>query len=112
VFAFRDHSGRLIGPTGVGNRIVKLARPAGVKISMKKLRRGFGCYHAARQPAQILQKLMRHANIATTMAFCANVDAAVEAAVLKGRECSVLRNSGAKADAEEAEEIGTTSELS
>jgi integrase len=85
VFAFHDRSGRPIGPTGVGNRIVKLARLAGVKITMKTLRRGFGCYHAARQPAQVLQKLMRHANIATTMAYYANVDDAVEAAVSAGR---------------------------
>jgi integrase len=86
VFAFRAKSGRPIGPTGVGNRIVKLARLAGVKITMKTLRRGFGCYHAARQPAQVLQKLMRHANIATTMAYYANVDDAVEGAVMNGRD--------------------------
>jgi hypothetical protein len=33
-------------------------------------------------PAQVLQRLMRHANIATTMGFYANVDDAAMAAVL------------------------------
>ena len=49
---------------------------------MKALRRGFGCRYAGKVPAQVLQKLMRHVNIKTTMDFYANVDAAVEEAVL------------------------------
>ena len=58
---------------------------------MKVLRKGFGCYYAGRVPAQVLQKLMRHAHIATTMAFYANVDAAAEQAVLS-RQCNTLRS--------------------
>jgi hypothetical protein len=49
---------------------------------MHSLRKGFGCRYASHVPAQVLQKLMRHANIKTTMDYYANVDAAVEAAVL------------------------------
>jgi integrase len=58
---------------------------------MRTLRRGFGCRYAGKVPAQVLQRLMRHANITTTMQFYANVDAAVEEAVL-GQECNTPRN--------------------
>jgi integrase len=85
VFDFQGPNGDRVGLRAVGARVIRLARLAGVKITMKTLRRGFGCYHAARQPAQVLRKLMRHANISTTMAFYANVDDAVEAAVRNGR---------------------------
>jgi hypothetical protein len=48
---------------------------------MRTLRRGIGCRYAGKVPAQVLQKLMRHASITTTMNFYANVDdAAMEAA--------------------------------
>jgi integrase len=89
VFDFRGPDGCPIGPTAIGMRVIKLAQLAGVRITMKTLRRGFACYHAARQPAQVLQKLMRHANIATTMAYYSNVDSAVEAAVANGRQSGV-----------------------
>jgi hypothetical protein len=49
---------------------------------MHSLRKGFGCRYAAKVPAQVLQKLMRHSNIKTTMDYYANVDDAVEQAVL------------------------------
>ena len=58
---------------------------------MHKLRKGFGCRYAGRVPAQVLQKLMRHSNIAITMTYYANVDAAVEEAVL-GPQRNGLRN--------------------
>jgi hypothetical protein len=38
--------------------------------------------YAARVPAQVLQKLRRHASIKTTMDFYANVDDAVREAIL------------------------------
>jgi integrase len=66
----------------IGERVIRLAKKAGVKLTMHSLRRGFGCRYAGKVPAQVLQRLMRHSNIATTMAFYANVDAAVEEAVL------------------------------
>ncbi len=75
----------------VSHRISKMARQAVVRLTMKSLRRGFGCYWAARVPAQVLQKLMRHANIKTTMDYYVNVDdAAVQA--IRGRE-PFIRNS-------------------
>jgi integrase len=81
VFHFTDHSGRPIGEVAVSHRVVDLAKRAGVKLTMRTLRKGFGCYYASRVPAQVLQKLMRHADIKTTMNYYANVDDAVQAAV-------------------------------
>src|SRR5262249_19009903 len=69
----------------------KIAKAAGVRLTMKSLRRGFGCRYAGKVPAQVLQKLMRHSNIAITMDYYANVDAAVEEAVL-GAQRNTSRN--------------------
>jgi integrase len=94
VFHFADGRGRVISPGGVSKRVRDLARRAGLKLSMHTLRKGFGCRYAGRVPAQVLQKLMRHANIRTTMDFYANVDAAVEEAVF-GPRCNTSRNTPA-----------------
>jgi integrase len=59
-----------------------MARQAGVKLTMHSLRKGFLCRYAAKVTAQVLKGLARHANITTTMDYYANVDEAVEAAVL------------------------------
>jgi hypothetical protein len=83
-----DRSGKLVGDVAVSNRVTELARQAGVRLSMKSLRRGFGCRYAAKVPAQVLQRLMRHASIKTTMDYYANVDDAVMEAVLGGRRNS------------------------
>jgi integrase len=78
---------------GVSQRVRYLAKRAGVRLSMKTLRQGFGSHYAARVPAQVLQKLMRHASLKTTMTYYANVDDAVMEAVLgSGRNSS--RNTG------------------
>ncbi|HEX5272519.1 MAG TPA: tyrosine-type recombinase/integrase, partial [Gemmataceae bacterium] len=71
-----------IGLNGIGERVIRLAKKAGVRLTMHSLRKGFGCRYAGKVPAQVLQRLMRHANIQTTMAFYANVDEAVMNAVL------------------------------
>ncbi len=81
-------------PKGISERIIRLAKKAGVKLSMHSLRRGFGCRYAGKVSAHVLQRLMRHANIATTMNYYANIDAAVEDAVL-GAECNSLCNTPA-----------------
>jgi integrase len=91
---FRFISRKTGGPlsvTAVSAKIGKLAKKAGVKLTMKTLRKGFGCRYAGKVPAQVLQKLMRHANISTTMDFYANIDQAVEEAVL-GAERNTPRN--------------------
>jgi integrase len=94
VFRFVDErakNNQPISVDAVSHRIVRLARQAGVKLTMRTLRRGFGCRYAGRVPAQVLQRLMRHSNIAITMDYYANVDAAVEEAVL-GSQRNTSRN--------------------
>jgi hypothetical protein len=49
---------------------------------MKSLRAGFGCRHAGRVSTHVLQRLMRHKSIQVTMDYYANVDDAVEEAIL------------------------------
>jgi integrase len=90
VFRFVARDGHPLGTNRISERIVRLAKKAGVKLSMHSLRKGFGCYYAARVPAQVLQKLMRHANIALTMTYYANVDGAAVDAV---RQRNTSRNS-------------------
>jgi integrase len=92
VFRFEDGSGRPISRQSVGDRVIALAKLAGVKLTMKSLRRGFGCRYAGKVPAQVLQKLMRHSNITITMDYYANVDDAVMEAVL-GVNRNTSRNS-------------------
>jgi integrase len=95
VFRFIGRKG-LITVGGLSQNICLLARRAGVRLTMRSLRRGFGCRYAGKVPAQVLQKLMRHRNIKTTMDFYANVDDAVEEAVL-GPKCNRKRNTPAEA---------------
>jgi integrase len=81
VFHFEDKKGRPIKLVAVSHRVVTLAQKAGVKLSMKSLRRGFGCRYAGKVPAQVLQRLLRHSNIRVTMKYYANIDEAVEQAI-------------------------------
>jgi integrase len=97
VFRFLNQKGEPPPSVTVSYWVTRLARRAGVKLSMQSLRRGFGSYYAARVPAQVLQKLMRHASIRTTMDYYANVDDAVVQAVLDRR-----RNSGRNTGASES----------
>jgi integrase len=81
-FRFVAKDGHELALNTIGQKVSMLAAAAGVKLTMHGLRRGFGCRHAGRVPAQVLQKLMRHSNIKITMDYYANVDAAVEEAIL------------------------------
>jgi integrase len=90
VFRFTNHRGEVLGAGAVSQKVRALARKAGVRLTMKTLRKGFGCRYAGKVPAQVLQKLMRHANIKTTMDYYANIDDAVEEAVLGS--CNSSRN--------------------
>jgi hypothetical protein len=60
------HKKRRCHPRMMQYTIADLAQQAGVKMTIRALRRGFGCYWASRVPAQVLQKLMRHSSIALT----------------------------------------------
>ncbi len=90
VFRFPGERGEL-GAGGMSQRVAGLAKKAGVKLTMKALRRGFGCRYAGKVSAHVLQRLMRHANIKTTLDYYANIDAAVEEAIL-GPQRNTLRN--------------------
>lgn len=92
VFRFVTKGGRPLQAGGVSQRVIDLAAKAGVKLTMKSLRRGFGCRYAGKVSAHVLQKLMRHANIKTTLDYYANLDDAVEEAVL-GSKRNTSRNS-------------------
>jgi integrase len=72
-------------------RVRKIAQAAGVRLTFKSLRRGFGCRYAGKVSAQVLQKLMRHSSIKVTMDYYANVDDAAMEAVL-GPQRNRLRN--------------------
>jgi integrase len=104
VFRFVAKNGHPIGESAIGERIIRLAKKAGVKLTMHSLRKGFGCRYAGKVPAQVLQKLMRHSNISLTMAYYANVDDAAMEAVLGTRRNSSRNKppSGAEAIAEES----------
>jgi integrase len=94
LFRFVAKDGHEVGDIVVSHRVTELARQAGVRLTMKGQRKGFGCRYAGKVPAQVLQRLMRHADIKTTMGFYANVDEAVEAAVLGDQRNSSRNNAG------------------
>jgi integrase len=100
VFRFLNYLGRPLTPSGVSLMVTNLAKKAGVKLSMKTLRKGFGCRYAGEVSAQVLQRLMRHSNISVTMDYYANIDEAVENAV-RNRRRNSSRNSQGVAGREE-----------
>src|SRR5262245_5132035 len=55
VFTFVNRFGRRLNGDAMSHRVRRLARAAGVKMSMKTLRRGFGCRYAGKVSAQVLQ---------------------------------------------------------
>jgi integrase len=78
LFLFRSRKGG--GPlseAGVSQFVRLLAKRAGVRLGMHKLRKGFGCRVAqqlGRGNAPVLHRLMRHSSMQLTMDFYANVD--------------------------------------
>jgi integrase len=84
--------------TTVSHWVTLLARQAGVKLTMHSLRRGYGCRYAGKVPAQVLQGLLRHASIKTTMNYYANVEDAVMEAVLGPKKPDLCNDSRNKAD--------------
>jgi len=91
VFRFLDRKGLTLDAGAVSQKVRALAKKAGVRLTMKTLRKGFGCHYAGKVSAHVLQRLMRHANIKTTMDYYANIDDAVEDAIL-GSQRNTLRN--------------------
>jgi integrase len=83
----RGKEGRRLTLSGISDRVTDLAKKAGVRLTMHSLRKGFGCRYAGKVSAHVLMRLMRHANIRTTLDYYANFDSAVEEAIL-GSKCN------------------------
>jgi integrase len=103
--------GHQLKPNTIGQKVADLAAAAGVRLTTHALRKGFGCRYAGKVPAQVLQRLMRHANIQTTMDYYVSVDEAVKEAVLgpalkhsHNRETPATVSAGGRADATPGEE--------
>jgi integrase len=83
----REPRGRLFkmaaNPEGLSIVFRKIAKRAGVRVTLHDLRRSFGSRLAPQVSAAVLQRLMRHADIKTTLAFYTNVDGALDDAILK-----------------------------
>ena len=80
VFRFRSRKGGgELSRSGITNRVKHIAKQAGVKLCMHKLRKGFGCRVASqlgKGNAPILHRMMRHSSMQITMDYYANVDGA------------------------------------
>lgn len=70
-------------PREVSRAFTELARKAGLRISLHDLRRSFGSRYASVVTAPVLQRLMRHADIKTTLAFYTDVDNVLDEAIGK-----------------------------
>ncbi len=70
-----------LDPLTVGKRVTALASRAGLRLTYRSLRRGFGCVYAVKVPAQVLQKLMRHSDIKTTLTYYCDCSDAMDAAI-------------------------------
>jgi len=85
VFPFRSRRGAgRLSRNGVTNRVLDMAKRAGVRLSMHKLRKGFGCRVAqllGKGRAPILHELMRHSSMQITMDYYANVDDVLQDAI-------------------------------
>jgi integrase len=85
--ARRQERGRLFplsqSPREVSRKFSRLAKKAGLKITLHDLRRSFGSRYASVVPAPVLQRLMRHADIKTTLAYYTDVDNVLDEAILK-----------------------------
>jgi integrase len=84
VFPFRSRKGGRLSASGLSNRVRLMAKQAGVKLSMHRLRKGFGCRVAkqlGKGGAAMLHELMRHSSMQVTMNFYASVDDALQEAI-------------------------------
>jgi integrase len=68
----------------ISHYVLRLARKAAVRLSVHRLRKGFGCRVAksiGKAGAALLHELMRHANMQTTMDDDGSVDDAKQEAM-------------------------------
>jgi integrase len=85
VFPFRSRKGGgRLSAEGLSSRVRLMAKQAGVRLSMDRLRKGFGCRVAkqlGKGNAPILHELMRHSSMQITMDYYASVDDALQDAI-------------------------------
>src|SRR5580704_3442951 len=85
VFPFRSRKGGTpLSRNGVTNRVILIAKRAGVRLSMHRLRKGFGCRVAkqlGKGNAPVLHSLMRHSSMQITMDYYASVDDVLQSAM-------------------------------
>lgn len=70
--------------SGISTAVLHFAKAAGVKLSMHRLRKGFGCRLAkalGKGGAAVLHEIMRHSSMQVTMDYYANVDDAKAEAI-------------------------------
>jgi integrase len=73
VFRFVNSRGVPLTVNGISQRVADLANRSGVRLTMKALRRGFGCRYAGKVSAHVMQRLMRHASLKVAMTYYANI---------------------------------------
>src|SRR5262249_4545901 len=85
VFPFRSRkTGGRLPRHGTTNPVLLMAKQAGVKLSMHRLRKGFGCRVAktlGKGNAPVLHELMRHSSMQVTMDYYASVDDVLQEAI-------------------------------
>jgi integrase len=85
LFDFRHRrTGEPLSRNGITSRVLKMAARAGVRLSMHRLRKGFGCRIAqqlGRGNAPVLHRLMRHSSMQVTMEFYASTDPILHEAI-------------------------------
>jgi integrase len=85
LFDFRNsRTGEPLTANGAGSNVITWAKKAGVKLSMHRLRKGFGCRVAqqlGKGDAPVLHRLMRHSSMQVTMDFYASVDDVLHAKI-------------------------------
>jgi integrase len=77
IFAFNSRRRGRLTRQGFTRTVLDLPAKAGVKLSMHRLRKGFGCRVAqqlGKGQAPVLHRLMRHRSMQMTMDYYANVD--------------------------------------
>jgi integrase len=84
VFPFKSAKGLPLTRGAISHRVLAIAKAAGVRMSMHRLRKGFGCRVAkslGRGGAAMLHEMMRHSSMQTTMDYYASVGDALQAAI-------------------------------
>lgn len=85
MFPFRPRKGGgRLSAEGLSNRVRLMARQAGVKLSMHRLRKGFGCRVAktlGKGNAPVLHELMRHSSMQITRDDYASVGDMLQGAI-------------------------------